>query len=58
MKKIYKLFRFLDRFSLSEKKNTWKLRVVSGIQLIPVIKSADHYIAVGVIRDLWLHRES
>ena len=57
MKKIYKLFRFLDRFSLSEKKNTWKLRVVSGIQLIPVIKSADHYIAVGVIRDLWLHRE-
>ena len=58
MKKIYKLFRFLDRFSLSEKKNTWKLRVVSGIQLIPVIKSADHYIAVGVIRDLWLHTES
>ena len=41
-----------SRFLFSEENNTLSRRAFSGIQVIPYIKSAYHYIAVGVKRHL------
>ena len=45
-------------FLFSEEKITENLRVFGGIQLISYITSAFHYIAVGVIVNLYLQRET
>ena len=41
-----------SRFLFSEENSTLSRRAFSGIQVIPYIKSAYHYIAVGVKRHL------
>ena len=51
-------FYYINRFLFPEEKDTLKLRAFSGMQLIPSIKSADHYITVGVISLLCLQRGS
>ena len=45
-------------FLFSEEKITENLRVFGGIQLISYITSAFQYIAVGVIVNLYLQRET
>ena len=53
----FMLYTFLNRFLFSEEKqyNLLQVRVFSGIQLIPYIKSTYHYIAAGVIRHLHVY---
>ena len=41
-----------SRFLFSEENNTLSRRAFSGIQVIPYIKFAYHYIAVGVKRHM------